>query len=104
MTFQYQALPSAAVEALKQGGPDSNGQKAELAHSDGSGNPCRHCLQEIMPGEACSIDVAELHVQVNNQDAIRFYTRHGFQVMETCEGYYPRLDPSDAVRLEKQLT
>lgn len=41
--------------------------------------------------------------QVNNEEAIKFYTRHGFQVGDTIAGYYKRLDPPDAVLLSKAL-
>lgn len=31
--------------------PDANNQPPERRRSDGDGNPCRHCLAEIGPGE-----------------------------------------------------
>lgn len=46
----FTALPTEDVEALRAGGPDANGQPAERALSDGSGNPCRHCLSFIPKG------------------------------------------------------
>lgn len=45
------------------------------------------------------VECAFLHVQVSNEGAIRFYQRHGFEVVETVAGYYKRLDPPDAVLL-----
>lgn len=46
----FVALDSAAVEALRRGAPDANGQVPERQISDGGGNPCRHCLQDIAEG------------------------------------------------------
>jgi len=43
----YAPLSTAAVEALRAGGPDANGQPAERTISDGNGAPCRHCLRNI---------------------------------------------------------
>lgn len=48
--FHIEALPSDLVAALRRGGPDANGMPAERSISDGQGNPCRHCLQQIPAG------------------------------------------------------
>jgi hypothetical protein len=45
--LHYVALETTAVAALQAGGPDANGQVPEHMISDGDGNPCRHCLQNI---------------------------------------------------------
>lgn len=50
MTIQFRALPAEAVNTLREGGPDANGQQVERAISDGGGNPCRHCLSDIPEG------------------------------------------------------
>ncbi|GHG87118.1 DUF1203 domain-containing protein [Pseudodonghicola xiamenensis] len=50
MTLQFHPYDSAFVAAVRAGGPDANGQPAERAVSDGAGNPCRHCLQNIPEG------------------------------------------------------
>jgi ribosomal protein S18 acetylase RimI-like enzyme len=42
-------------------------------------------------------------LQTNNEEAIRFYQRFGFELGETIAGYYKRLDPPDAVLLTKDL-
>jgi ribosomal protein S18 acetylase RimI-like enzyme len=43
-------------------------------------------------------------VQVSNEDAVRFYSRHGFEVGETVPGYYGRrMDPPDALVLRRRL-
>jgi len=44
-----------------------------------------------------------LHVQVNNEGAINFYRNFGFDVVETKENYYKRIEPPDAYVLEKKL-
>jgi ribosomal protein S18 acetylase RimI-like enzyme len=49
------------------------------------------------------INEAELHVQVSNVGAIRFYQRHGFEVADTDDSYYKMLPDSSAVRLRKGL-
>jgi hypothetical protein len=50
-SLRYVALATAAVRALQAGGPDAHGHPAEHHVSDGGGNPCRHCLEEIAAGE-----------------------------------------------------
>ncbi len=44
-----------------------------------------------------------LHVHVLNEEAIQFYVKHGFKIMEKETSYYARnrnVDPPDAYRLE----
>ncbi len=43
------------------------------------------------------------HVQVNNEEAIAFYKQFGFEIRETKENYYKRLQPADALVLEVRL-
>lgn len=50
MQIRFSALPTSRVAALRNGALDANGQPAERMVSDGSGNPCRHCLGEIAEG------------------------------------------------------
>lgn len=50
-----------------------------------------------------AIHEATLHVQVNNDDAVRFYKKFGFEVGETVLNYYKRIDPPDAFLLTKKL-
>ncbi|CAK8686553.1 N-alpha-acetyltransferase 50-like [Clavelina lepadiformis] len=45
-----------------------------------------------------------LHVQINNDSAINFYKHFGFEIVETKDHYYKRIEPSDAYVLEKVLT
>ena len=48
--IQISALSTDVVRAYQSGAPDAYSQKPERAVSDGQGNPCRHCLQEIPKG------------------------------------------------------
>ena len=43
------------------------------------------------------------NVQVNNESAIEFYKKFGFNIVETKEQYYKRIEPADAHVLEKFL-
>lgn len=47
----FLAMPTAEADAFRAGRPDANGQTPERVFSDGSGNPCRHCLRDI-PADA----------------------------------------------------
>ncbi|WAR05542.1 NAA50-like protein [Mya arenaria] len=42
-----------------------------------------------------------LHVQVNNEGAIKFYEKHGFAIVEEKKNYYKRIEPADAYVLQK---
>ena len=46
---------------------------------------------------------ATLHVQTNNELALKFYEKGGFTVTETVPGYYKNIEPTDAHVLEKEL-
>jgi len=50
MKIRYTALPTDKVRKLLSKGFDANGQLPEKSLSDGNGNECRHCLQEIPLG------------------------------------------------------
>ncbi|WP_136634323.1 DUF1203 domain-containing protein [Pseudooceanicola onchidii] len=50
MTFRILPLATDLVRSLRQGAPDANGQPAERAVAQGTGNPCRHCLCDIPEG------------------------------------------------------
>ncbi|KAI3436413.1 hypothetical protein D9Q98_005830 [Chlorella vulgaris] len=60
------------------------------------------CLAHVA-SQLPEVQQAVLHVQTNNEEAIRFYQRFGFELGETITGYYKRLDPPDAVLLTKDL-
>merc|ERR1712183_207037 len=42
-----------------------------------------------------NFDSVVLHVQVSNDVALEFYKRFGFEVVETKEAYYKRIEPAD---------
>ena len=44
-----------------------------------------------------------LHVQVNNDTALEFYKKFGFEIVETTQSYYKRIEPADAHVLQKLL-
>jgi ribosomal protein S18 acetylase RimI-like enzyme len=51
-----------------------------------------------------NVDEIALHVQISNNDAIRFYTdRFGFVQGEMVENYYRRIDPPHCYLLYKKL-
>jgi ribosomal protein S18 acetylase RimI-like enzyme len=55
-------------------------------------------------GEFDNVDEIALHVQISNEDAIRFYTeRFGFIKGEMVENYYRRIDPPHCYLLYKKL-
>ena len=47
--------------------------------------------------------VYDRHVQVNNDTALSFYKKFGFEVISTATEYYRRLEPCDAYLLERSL-
>ena len=48
--MRYTPYDQAFVDAVRAGGLDANGQKAEVATSDGHGSPCRCCLGQVPDG------------------------------------------------------
>lgn len=55
MGIIFKAIPTEITRNYQKGGLDENGSKPELVESDGSGNPCRHCLTEIPKGRGMLI-------------------------------------------------
>lgn len=49
--LRFVALDSALARAWRGGTADANGQMPERLISDGGGNPCRHCLDDIAGGD-----------------------------------------------------
>lgn len=62
----------------------------------------RYILDKINSAEnhICSIF---LHVKIDNEEAISFYKKFGFAIVDTVQNYYRRLNPPAAYILEKQL-
>ncbi|XP_023235490.1 N-alpha-acetyltransferase 50 [Centruroides vittatus] len=50
-----------------------------------------------------NFDSIFLHVQINNEGAIEFYKKFGFEIVETKQHYYKRIEPADAHVLQKTL-
>lgn len=50
-----------------------------------------------------NFDNVFLHVQVNNESAIAFYGKFGFEIVEQKSNYYKRIEPADAYVLQKNL-
>lgn len=55
MTIRFEALPTDAVRRLQNGGTDAYGHAPDRRVSEGSGVPCRHCLQTIEAGDPCLV-------------------------------------------------
>ena len=49
--INFISIDTKEVRHLQNGGLDANGQVPEIAISDGAGNPCRHCLENINKDE-----------------------------------------------------
>ena len=47
----FEAMPTGDAQRIWDGGPDAYGNPPERAVSDGSGLPCRHCVQMIADGK-----------------------------------------------------
>ena len=64
-----------------------------------------HMLKHVMEivEKDGNYDSIVLHVQVNNETALAFYKKFGFEIVETKEAYYKRIEPADAHVLEKKI-
>lgn len=51
MRLLVRGIPSEIARQLQAGGPDANGQPPLRRVTQGTANPCRHCLQLIADGE-----------------------------------------------------
>ncbi|VDO50846.1 unnamed protein product [Haemonchus placei] len=49
------------------------------------------------------VSVIRLHVQISNFNAIDFYSKRGFSIVETAHNYYHRCTPADAHVMHKFL-
>lgn len=49
------------------------------------------------------VDEIYLHVQTSNEDAINFYSKHGFITKDVIRNYYKRIEPPDCYILSKSL-
>ncbi|KAE9614657.1 putative methionine N(alpha)-acetyltransferase NatB transcription regulator GNAT family [Lupinus albus] len=48
-----------------------------------------------------NISEVYLHVQTNNEDAISFYKKFGFEITETIQNYYTNITPPDCYVLTR---
>ena len=55
MEILFKAIPTQIARTYQNGELDENKEKPELVKSDGTGNPCRHCLTEIPEGRGMLI-------------------------------------------------
>lgn len=51
MKLNFAPYDADFVDSVRRGGPDANGQRAEIAISNGDGTPCRSCLTNVPDGE-----------------------------------------------------
>jgi len=49
--LRFIAIPTQQADAYRAGALDANDQTPERHISDGNGNPCRHCLEDIAESE-----------------------------------------------------
>ncbi|ORZ14653.1 acyl-CoA N-acyltransferase [Absidia repens] len=61
-----------------------------------------HILMEAGKEEN-AVNSVYLHVQINNDAAVAFYKKHGFEVVRTDKDYYKDVEPKDAFVLEKNI-
>jgi hypothetical protein len=55
MQLHIQGIDSNWVQNIQSGGADANGQPARVEIAEGTGNPCRHCLQQVAEGDELMI-------------------------------------------------
>jgi hypothetical protein len=83
MKLSVRGIASDAVDRIRRGGPDANGQPALPRLAEGAANPCRHCLGLIGEGEE------KLVLAWRPFDAPQPYAEIGpiFLHRERCERY-----------------
>jgi hypothetical protein len=83
MRLSVQGIPSEAVDRIRRGGGDANGQPALTRIAEGVANPCRHCLGLIAEGEE------KLVLAYRPFDALHPYAELGpiFLHKNPCERY-----------------
>ncbi len=98
-TLRFEAMPSDVVHAYQAGAPDANGQPPERHLSDGPGNPCRHCLTDVAPGEPMLV------LAHRPFPAPQPYAEVGpiFLHAEACGRYDPAAGVPPMLRLRRQL-
>lgn len=59
-----------------------------------------HVLEMCSKQNMCEI---YLHVQTNNEDAIKFYKKFGFKITDTIQNYYINIEPRDCYVVTKSF-
>lgn len=72
-----------------------------LTHISGPGSKLLEFA--IESGEKREVEEVYLHVQTSNEEALSFYKKFGFQIVETIKDYYKRIEPRDCYVLQKSL-
>ncbi|KAG0303974.1 N-alpha-acetyltransferase 50 [Dissophora globulifera] len=64
-----------------------------------------HILEhaQLPPTAGPKISKVYLHVQKHNKEALDFYEKRGFKAVEEFPNYYPQLEETGALKLEKVL-
>ena len=67
--------------------------------------PGSELLGQVMTSVAAHPEIKEvyMHVWTANEEAARFYQRHGFAVCETIAGYYRGITPPDCLVMRKAV-
>ncbi|RIB17934.1 acyl-CoA N-acyltransferase [Gigaspora rosea] len=65
----------------------------------------KHILHHATSGVPATPKFTEiyLHVQISNEEALKFYKKYDFEIVGTVEGYYKKISPSDAYVLSLKL-
>ncbi|KAM5531586.1 hypothetical protein V8D89_014755 [Ganoderma adspersum] len=63
----------------------------------------QHLIDAAVAHTKPKITAIYLHVQVSNDDAKKFYERHGFQQTGLFENYYKKITPHDAWILQRDI-
>eukprot|EP00614_Pseudopedinella_elastica_P010232 CAMPEP_0172596316 /NCGR_PEP_ID=MMETSP1068-20121228/16085_1 /TAXON_ID=35684 /ORGANISM="Pseudopedinella elastica, Strain CCMP716" /LENGTH=92 /DNA_ID=CAMNT_0013395277 /DNA_START=212 /DNA_END=490 /DNA_ORIENTATION=- len=68
----------------------------------------RRLLERVLDKVETSEELSEveevyLHVQTNNESALKLYHGHGFETRETIKGYYKRIEPPDCYLVAKKI-
>ena len=95
--LKFSGMKTEDAEGLWRGEADDHGNLPEVATSDGTGNPCRHCLKLIEEGEKFLI------FSYRPFDGLQPYAEQGpiFLHAEPCEAY--QADENDAPQLPPVL-
>lgn len=62
-------------------------------------------VEYILEQAELSNDISKvyLHVQVTNTEALEFYKKNTFELIETQKDYYKNIEPKDAYLLSKTI-